>query len=67
MIWSHATLYIVKCFTKTAFKIIKYLQINWKLFFPLSLQGHYSVKYIQKIEGLRIFNQDWSDCLRALM
>lgn len=35
--------------------------MNRKLSSPPSLQGHYSVKYNQKIEGLRIFNQDWSD------
>lgn len=56
-IWSRGTLCIMRCFAKTAFKIIIYLQMNWKLFFPLSLQGHYSVKCIQKTEGLRIFNR----------
>lgn len=60
-ICSHGTLCITRCFTKTPFKIIMYLQMNWKLFSPLSLQRHYSVKCNQKIEGLRIFNQDWGD------
>lgn len=58
---------LMRCFTKTAFKIIKYLQMNWKLFFSLSLQGHCSVKCIQKIEGLRIsIRTGVINCLGAL-